>query len=177
MKLQHDRLGFTLIETMVATSISTILLLSLAGSFLFCQKLFRITMAEAESSLVLRDIRDKLLFRAGPGLNSGLLTGKASADTASITMNWEDTSEGPNCIRLIWGSENGANAQSLGDSVGYFFNERVAHTPVNLNWFKPGNFLVPQDWTHTVDLPRIRLDIVNSVNTSVRQNILILLPQ
>ena len=179
MATHADKLGFTLLETIVATTISTAVLSATASTIIFCQRLLNQTMAEAESALVMREVRDKLLFRAGPGLNSGLLTGKASADSASITMNWEDTSEGPNCIRLVWGNVNNENSQGADDSssAGFFFNERIAHTPANLKWFKPGNFLVPQTWEHTVDLPRIRIDLVSPVNTSVRQTVWILLPQ
>ena len=157
MRAQHDRLGFTLVETMVASSIATIVLIALASTLLFCQRLFRLTMDEAESMLALRDIRDRLLFRASPGLSSGLLTGKASADSASITMNWEDASEGPDKIRLVWRDSS-------------FFNERMPHTTANLKWLKPGNFPLKRDWDHTVDLPRVRLDLGN-------QTAWILLPQ
>ena len=67
MPARTDRSGFTLVETMVASSIAMIVMLALVGMFLFCQKMFRITMAEAESTLAMRELRDKLLFRAGPG--------------------------------------------------------------------------------------------------------------
>ena len=160
---------------MVATSIATIILLALAGMFIFCQRLFHITVIEAESSLVMRDVRDKLLFRAGPGLRSGLLTGKASADSASITMNWEDTTEVSNCIRLVW------NTSSDGCK---FFNERVAHTPINQKWFAPagwfkpdGYWLMQQSWAQTVDLPRIKLAFTSPDDASVKQIAWVLLPQ
>lgn len=174
MRLTHDRLGFTLIETMVATSIATIVMFALGGAFLFCQRMFRLTMAEAESTLALRDIRDKLLFRAGPGLSSGLLTGKASADTASITANWDDTAEGPDKIRLVWRTAADGSSDS---AAGYFFNERVAHTDANTKWFKPAGFFMSQDWTHAVDLPRIRIDLVSPDISTVKQTTWILLPQ
>lgn len=169
-----DRLGFTLLETMVATAIATLIMLSLAGTFMFCQRMLRLSMADAESALALRDIRDKLLFRAGPGLSSGLLTGKASADSTSITMNWEDTAEGPNTIRLVWRNLSGAN---LGSDAGYFFNERVAHTEANSKWFRPGGFFMRQNWTQAVDLPRIRIDLASPDISSVQQTTWVLLPQ
>lgn len=174
MRPTHDRLGFTLVETMVATSIASIVMFALAGAFLFCQRMFRLTMAEAESTLALRDVRDKLLFRAGPGLSSGLLTGKASADSASITMNWDDAAEGPDKIRLVWRTVNGGDSDA---STGYFFNERVAHTDANTKWFKPAGFLMQQDWIHAVDLPRIRIDLVSPDASTVRQTSWVLLPQ
>ena len=169
MTTRPDRAGFTLIETMVASSIAMIVMLALVGMFLFCHKMFRLTMAEAESTLAMRELRDKLLFRAGPGLNSGLLTGRAIADAASITMTWptldsDAAADKPDRIRLIW-RENS------------FFNERLPHTAVNLKWFTPSGFLQRQDWSQTVDLPRIRLELGNSVEDSVRQTSWILLPQ
>ncbi len=171
---QRAILGFTLLETMVATTIATIVLLAVAGTFLFCQRMFRLTMAETESSLAMRDVRDRLLFRAGPGLSSGLLTGKASADSASITMNWEDAAEGPNSIRLVWRTISTGSSDS---NAGYFFNERVAHATANTKWFQPGGFFMQQTWAQAVDLPRIRIDLACHDVPSAQQTTWILLPQ
>lgn len=164
MAASTDRSGFTLVETMVASSIATIVTLALVGMFLFCQKMFRLTMTEAESTLAMRELRDKLLFRAGPGLNSGLLTGKASGNSAAITMNWDDPTENSNCIRIVWRDNN-------------FFNERQPHTAANLKWFIPGGFQQQQTWAQTVDLPRIRIDLASPIEESVHQTSWILLPQ
>ena len=169
MTIRPDRSGFTLIETMVASSIALIVMLALVSMFLFCQRMFRITMAEAESTLALREVRDKILFRAGPGLSSGLLTGKAYADSSSITMDWPTTNQDavndkPDRIRIVWRDSG-------------FFNERLSHTDVNLKWFRPSGFLMQQDWTHTVELPRIRIELGSSTEESVRQGTWILLPQ
>jgi len=169
MTARTDRSGFTLVETMVASTIALIVMFALVGMFLFCQRMFRLTMAEAESTLAMRELRDKLLFRAGPGLNTGLLTGKASADAASITMSWptleqEAANDKPDRIRIVWRDNN-------------FFNERLPHTAANLKWFLPGGFLQQQDWSQTVDLPRIRIELGSPVEDSVRQTSWILLPQ
>ena len=130
----------------------------------------RITMAEAEISLKMREIRDKLLFRAGPGLNSGLLTGKASADSASITMVWDDPTETPESIRLVWRTDSGKPG-------GYFFNERRPHTAPNISWFKPNEFRLRQEWQQTVDLPIIRLNLGSPDADMVHEPGWILLPQ
>ena len=63
MTARPDRSGFTLVETMVASSIALIVMFALVGMFLFCQRMFRLTMAETESTLAMRDVRDRLLFR------------------------------------------------------------------------------------------------------------------
>ncbi len=170
MTTKRDKSGFTLLETMVASAIATLVFAAIAATFIFCQRMFRITMAEAEISLKMRDIRDKLLFRAGPGLNSGLLTGKASADSASITMTWEDTVESPDSIRLVWRTDSGKPG-------GYFFNERRPHTAYNISWFKPNEFRLHQEWQHTVDLPLIRLNLGSPDAEDVHQYGWILLPQ
>ena len=170
MTAKRDRSGFSLVETLVASAIASLAFAAIAATFIFCQRMFRITMAEAEISLKMRDIRDKLLFRAGPGLNSGLLTGKASADNASITMNWEDTSEGPNSIRLVWRTDSGKPG-------GYFFNERRPHTDYNISWFKPDGFRLRQEWQQTVDLPLIRLNLGSPDTEIVHDYGWILLPQ
>ena len=170
MNSKCDKFGFTLVETMVATTIATLAFAAIAAVFIFCQHMFRITMAEAEISLKMRDIRDKLLFRAGPGLNSGLLTGKASADSASITMAWEDTTESPDSIRLVWRTDSGKPG-------GYFFNERRPHTTYNISWFKPNEFRLRQEWQQTVDLPVIRLNLGSPDTETVHEPGWILLPQ
>ena len=170
MSATRDRSGFTLVETMVASSIAVIAFAAIAATFIFCQRMFRITMAEAEISLKMRDVRDKLLFRAGPGLNSGLLTGKASADSASITMAWEDTTESPESIRLVWRTDSGKPG-------GYFFNERRPHTDRNISWFKPSDFRLHQEWQQTVDLPLIRLNLGSPDTDMVHEPGWILLPQ
>ena len=170
MTATRDKSGFTLVETMVSTTIAAIAFAAIAVLFIFCQRMFRITMAEAEISLKMRDIRDKLLFRAGPGLNSGLLTGKASADSASITMAWEDTTESHENIRLVWRTDNGKPG-------GYFFNERCPHNAPNISWFKPSGFRLRQEWQQTVDLPVIRLNLGSPDTDIVHEPGWILLPQ
>ena len=170
MATKRYKSGFTLLETMVASAIATLVFAAIAATFIFCQRMFRITMAEAEISLKMRDIRDKLLFRAGPGLNSGLLTGKASADSASITMTWEDTVESPDSIRLVWRTDSGKPG-------GYFFNERRPHTDYNISWFKPNGFRLHQEWQQTIDLPLIRLNLGSPDAEDVHQYGWILLPQ
>ena len=170
MTATRDRSGFTLVETMVTAAIAALVLAAIAATFIFCQRMFRITMAEAEISLMMREIRDKLLFHAGPELNSGLLTGKASADGAAITMEWDDTAEGPENIRLVWRTDSGKPG-------GYFFNERRPHTSHNISWFKPNEFRLHQEWQQTVDLPIIRLNLGSPDTDMVYEPGWILLPQ
>ena len=174
MPVAASKSGFSLVETLVASTIATIVMGALASTFVFCQQMLRQTMSEAEASLAMREIRDKLLFHAGPGLDSGLLTGKASADTASITMDWstlpgDSENIKPEKIRLIW--------QTDANGLGNFFNERVAHTGPNGKWFVPSGFKNALEWTQTVDLPRINLKLANASADNVFASGWILLPQ
>ncbi len=174
MPAANSRSGFSIVETLIASSIATIVMLAVASTFIFCQRMFKQTMAEAEAVLAMREIRDKLLFHAGPNLNSGLLTGKASADTASITMDWGTLPDDndilkPDKIRLIW--------QADANGLGNFFNERIAHTPYNSKWFRPNGFKNALGWTQTVDLPRINLKLANASADNIFAAGWILLPQ
>ncbi len=142
----HDRTAFTLVETMVATSIASIMLTATVSTILFCHSMFRRTMTEAESSLAAREIRDKLLFHAGvkqdgSRLDDGLLTGKWKLDSASLTMNWSDSNDGPENIRIILKSDSKGN---------YFYNERCPHTSANDKWFRPSNFRIGVDWSSAI---------------------------
>jgi len=170
MTATRDKFGFTLVEAMISTAIAALAFTAIAATFIFCQRMFHLTMAEAEISLKMRDIRDKLLFHAGPGLNSGLLTGKASADNASITMAWDDTTESPDSIRLVWRTDSGKPG-------GYFFNERRPHTDYNISWFKPNEYRLHQGWQQTVNLPLIHLNLGSPDVEMVHQYGWILLPQ
>ena len=89
MRRAISRSGFTVVELLVASTASLIIFTALGSTMLFCQRMLRETMAEAELALAQRDLRDKLLFRAGPDLNEGLLTGKARGDSAALTMDWQ----------------------------------------------------------------------------------------
>lgn len=174
MSASPYRLGFSLPETLIASAIASIVLVAVASTFLFCQRMFRQTMSEAEASLAMREIRDKLLFHAGPNLDIGLLTGKVSSDSASITTDWsvlDDDNDDvtPTKIRLVW------NANS--SNMGNFFNERVAHTDYNSKWFRPNGFRSPLSWAQTVDLPRINIRLCNDVVSDPLASTTILLPQ
>lgn len=172
MVAHKSRSGYTLVEVMVASSISVMVFTAIASTFLFCQRMFRSTMSDAEMTLALREVRDKLLFHAGPGLDEGLLTGTAKADTAAITMNWTTDENGfgngPDKIRILLKNDNSGN---------YLFNDRVSHTTANERWFRPNDFRLLGNWATTVDLPRIQIDLGSTKVGEVREKTWILLPQ
>ena len=73
------RRGFTMVETMVVTAIGAVILLAMGSSFMTAQRMLHTAMAESELSLAMREMRDKLLFKASPDISgnhySGLLSG------------------------------------------------------------------------------------------------------
>ena len=153
----HDKSAFTLIETMVATTIAVIVLGAIVNTLIFCHRILQRTMAEAESSLALREIRDKLLFHAGikngTRLNNGLLTGIWKADDASITMQWEDAQDkAEDSIRIIFKSDDKGN---------YLFNEKCPHVDANDKWFRPRNFRLSGAWSTAVEPPFIYLNLTD----------------
>jgi prepilin-type N-terminal cleavage/methylation domain-containing protein len=161
--------GFTLVEMMVATSIATVIFGAIISTLIFCQRMFHVAMIESESSLALRAMRDRLLFHAGPGSVNGLLTGKIDGDSASIKVTWISTNLQPQSIRFVWRTDNGYDG-------GYFFNESLPHTPQNINWFKPGNFRLGDDWSAAVNLPTIHLALLNPLVGDIMQTSHINLP-
>lgn len=173
MRRAISRSGFTVVELLVASTAALIIFTALGSTMLFCQRMLRETMAEAELALAQRDLRDKLLFRAGPDLNEGLLTGKARGDSAAITMDWQtgdnaSVNHGPDKIRLLLKNDADGN---------YLFNERCPHNDRNDRWFKPSGFRVKANWAQTIDLPLLKIDLGSTLLDSIQDTTWILLPQ
>ena len=172
MNLRNSKSGFTLAEVMVASSISIMVFAAISTTFLFCQRMFRSTMADAEMTLALREVRDKLLFHAGPGMDEGLLTGTTKVDGSAITMKWTTDQNGfgngPEKIRISVKKDDAGN---------YFANDQLEQSTVNQRWFCPNDFRLFGNWTATVDLPRIKIDLGNTKVGDVREKTWILLPQ
>lgn len=88
------RTGFTLVETMVAAAITTIVSAAVFSTFLSAHRLMRTAMAEAELSLGARAVRDRLLFRLPEEVVgqpwTGLLGDTAFTDRALWDLSAED---------------------------------------------------------------------------------------
>ncbi len=76
--------GFTLLELLIASAISVLILTGAAVAFASSVRLLRLAMAESELSLASRQLRDRLLFYLEPPSASahvpGLLSGTERAD-------------------------------------------------------------------------------------------------
>ena len=73
------RRGFTLSEVMVALFVSGIVLTAVMSSFLSARRMMAEVMAESETALAARELREKLLFHAAPTIGgvhyAGMLSG------------------------------------------------------------------------------------------------------
>lgn len=86
----RDRRGFTLVELMITTFIIVLVMGGLGTFFLGAHRLVKGAYAEAELSMQLRMLREKLLFHVAPMHNgkvwAGLLSG-SSIGNASVVEN------------------------------------------------------------------------------------------
>lgn len=73
------RRGFTLVETMVSAAIGVLVLTTVMSAFLTSQRMLKTAMCEAELSLAMRELRDRLLFRVSPTIDGKVYSGLAGA--------------------------------------------------------------------------------------------------
>ncbi len=90
--LQHkNRRGMTLVEVLIASSISVVVLLAVCSGTSACYQFYESMMADTELSLHSRALRDKILFHATAPANgtvsSGFLSGtNLVVNTSSLSM-------------------------------------------------------------------------------------------
>lgn len=138
------RRGFTFVETMIATAIGVIVLTSVLSSFMAAQRMLHTAMAESELSLAMRELRDKILFKASPdisgshyagllssvALNEGDVRGYNSVEMSGHTVGSSLSSESTSSVRLIlW---QVGNKKML-------INERTPNKDAHVNWLWPGS--------------------------------------
>ena len=136
--------GFTLAETMVAVGIGVIVLTAVLSSFMAAQSMLHTAMAEAELSLAMREMRDKLLFKASPdiagrhyaGLLSGVdmnengVRGYSSVEMSGRTVGSTLSSVADSSVRLlVW---------QVGDRK-MLINERTPDKDAHVRWLWPGS--------------------------------------
>ena len=138
------RRGFTMVETMVAATIGAIVLTSVASSFMAAQRMLHTAMAESELSLAMREMRDKLLFKASPdisgnhyggllsgvSLNEGDVRGYSSVEMSGHTVGSSLSNESASSVRLLlW---------QVGDKK-LLINERTPNKDAYVKWLWPGS--------------------------------------
>lgn len=137
------RRGFTLSEVMVALFVSGIVLTAVMSSFLSAHRMMAEVMAESETALAARELREKLLFHAAPAIGgvhyAGMLSGTNSGwvvesgsgyvlmDMGALGTSLSDVR--PQSMRLIMGETSGKR---------YLFNERIPNHDMYRGWLWPG---------------------------------------
>ena len=138
------RRGFTFVETMIATAVGAIVLVAVLSSFIAAQRMLHTAMAESELSLAMRELRDKLLFKASPdisgshyagllsgvSLNEGDVRGYNSVEMSGHTVGSSLSSESTSSVRLLlW---------QVGDKK-MLINERTPDKDAHVKWLWPGS--------------------------------------
>ena len=137
------RRGFTMVETMVASAIGVIALLAVGSSFLAAGKMLRVAMAESELSLAMREMRDKILFKASPDISGihygGLLSGKDLNEGDVRSYNAVEMSG--RSVGATLGSTADSSLRLLVWTVGgrkMLMNERTPDKDSHARWLWPG---------------------------------------
>lgn len=146
--------GFSLVELMVTSAISTVILGAVASSFVGGIRLLKITFATAEMSVQVRELRDRLLFHAAPSYGgtvyAGLLSGtNVLGGVSGLRMD----------CTVLNGSGGDTKSQKIdltfkdwGEETCSIVNNRCS----NGNWLRPGNMglfaesssTAPITWAH-----------------------------
>lgn len=162
----RQRGGFTLVEVMIASTISLIAALAICSGMSACYQLYESMMADTELSLRAREIRDKLLFHEAAPANgvfhTGLLSGKSpTIDTVALNMTCEAVGEsGARSDRQLRLILNGTGTST------HLFEDA---TRVNADWLAPNAIWVNSSWgdlvrTEALAGNRIYIDLPLSIS-------------
>lgn len=148
--------GFTLVEALIASAVALVVVIPLAETLITCQRLMKLTMAETETSLALRELREKLLFHAAPPGNgrtyAGVLSGSGFATegaSGNFSMSYDDGGGTSYSMRFTRRSHGGS---------WVFCNERAQNyegvgAAKAQDWFVLPGMSQPTAWADTVVLP------------------------
>ncbi len=162
--------GFTLVELLVATAVSAVILAGAAVAFASSLRLLRIAMAESELSLASRHLRDRLLFAVERPTDatrvSGLLSGVGNPSvveggaTPNVVMTCPHVTANFTAV--------GASDVRLCLEDGRLVNERATDRDRSRAWLLPvgfrlaeatiGDIVTVQDGD-TTDARRLTLDL------------------
>ena len=150
------RRGFTLVETMSAVAIGVIVLTAVASSFMAAQRMLHTAMAESELSLAMREMRDKLLFKASPDVAGnhygGLLSGTGLNE--GDVLSCSSVEMGGRTVGSTLGDTADSSLRLLVWTVGgekMLINERTPDKDAHVRWLWPGSFALA-DCTSMSDL-------------------------
>lgn len=139
----RGRGGYTLAELTVATAISVIVLASVVSTFVTAQRMLHAAMAESELSLAMREMREKLLFKASPDVNgrhyAGLLSGSGLNENG--VRGFDSVEMTCPSIGATLASKDDASMRILAWKVGgdtVLMNERTPDKDRHAHWLMPG---------------------------------------
>lgn len=150
-----DRGGFTLVEAMISLGLLLVVLGGLGTFVLGAHSLSKGAYAEAELSLHLRLLRERLLFQVAPPHDgkrwSGLLSGESipgAADAAAVRLTSRGVvlADGTSCAQTIALEPQTESAED-GESSRWLAN---TGDPVDAQWrrpyLRPLPAYLPEDW-------------------------------
>jgi len=170
------RRGFTMVETMVASAIGAIALLAIGSSFMAAVKMLHVAMAESELSLAMREMREKLLFKASPDVSGnhygGLLSGTELNEGGVRDYNSVEMSG--HTVGSTLGTTSDSSLRLLVWSVdGYklLINERTPNKDAHVRWLWPGSMALAK-WAAPEEDVATMSDLLNySARNSSGSNI------
>ena len=152
VRVVRGRRGFTLVETMVAASIGVLVLAMVMASFISAQRMLHTAMAESELSLAMRELRDKLLFKASPDISGnhygGLLSGMSLNE--SDIRGYTSVEMSGHTVGATLGNTADSSIRLLVWQVGdrkMLINERTPDKDNHVRWLWPGALALAEDCT------------------------------
>ena len=152
------RSGFTLVELMVTSAISVLILGAVTSSFVGGIRLLKATFATAEMSLRSRDLRDRLLFHAAPIHDDTVWAGLLSGTNNNDVLEGNATKIIMHCAALKT-SGNATASQTIqlifkdpGTSKCSFFSEDRYDERWPQRWLNPGGLNLLADSRNTPPL-------------------------
>ena len=134
--------GFTLIEMMMATSITVLVMGGLCAFFLGAHRLVQRAYAESELSIQLRFLREKLLFHVAPHHNgkiwAGLLSGSAIGNSSVVESSFK-VRMAANGIELSSGAPCSQTIELIPDTG-------TGSDGTTARWFKNDGDRVDEQW-------------------------------
>lgn len=154
MKTPKSNAGFTLVETMIATAIGSLVFAQLAVTVLACHRLVRETLDQSEMAIRTRVIRDKLLFHAAPAVEwAGNDAPNQKEDLAGLLSGTSVTVGSAQLSMMSTNVATGVSGQQQvihlnGDSCGNYLVNQYASSD---QWLRPGVIDLSGDWDDIVD--------------------------
>ena len=147
MRAPQDRArrGFTLVEVMMVAAIGGIVLTAILSSFMAAQKMLLTAMVESELPLAMREMREKLLFKASPDISGnhygGLLSGTNLNENAAQNLSSRSIEMSGHTVGSSLSSTSDSSVRLLVWTVSdkkMLINERTPNKDAYVRWLWPG---------------------------------------